>query len=207
MASNVNHFHGQGQDFSHHLCHRRGGPLPDVRCPGVNGHAAVHVHLNMNRGVWEIFRVPMNGQPRPRDEEAATDSDALSEGELSEFVVPIRPLSHLLKRFTHAIGGDAETADGTAVGREQVGEAEVNGVDGKLLCHFVQPHLYRAAGVHGTVPSHGPRCRFVGPNTSAGVVEGPEFVRCGGQHAVVVRGHVTKRSEPAAVDERVDVKT
>ena len=63
MASDVNHFNGQRQHFSHHLSHGGRRTLTDVSSTGVNGYTAVHVDLDVNGGVWEILRVPMNGQP------------------------------------------------------------------------------------------------------------------------------------------------
>ena len=207
MASNVNHFDGQGQHFRHHLSDGRGGTLADVSSARVDGHTAVHVDLDVNGGVWEILRVPVNGQPGARDEETAPDSDPLSKRHLAEFIVPIRALTNSFECFTHPVGGDTEPADGTAVRRKQVREPQVNGVDVHGLGHFVQPDLNRTSSVDRPVASHGTRGRFVGPHTSACVVEGAEFVRCRRQDAVVVRGDVTEGRKTASVNERIDVKT
>ena len=64
VASDVDHFHGQRQDLSHHLSHSGCRTLADVCSTGVNGYATVHVNLDVNGGVWEILRIPVNGQPR-----------------------------------------------------------------------------------------------------------------------------------------------
>ena len=89
MTSNVNHFDGQCQDLRHDLSNSRRGPLPDVRCSGMNGDTTVHVHLNVHRGVWEILRIPVNGQSGTRNEETATNADAFAERKLAEFCVPL----------------------------------------------------------------------------------------------------------------------
>ena len=60
MAAYVNHLDGQSQHLSHDLGHRRGRPLPNIGSAGVDGHPAVHVDLDVNGGVWEILRVPVN---------------------------------------------------------------------------------------------------------------------------------------------------
>ena len=64
VASDVDHFNGQRQDLSHHLSHGGRRTLADVSSTGVNGYTTVHVNLDVNGGVWEILRVPMDGQPR-----------------------------------------------------------------------------------------------------------------------------------------------
>ena len=117
VASNVNHFNGQGQHFRHHLSDGRGGTLTDVSSARVDGHTAVHVDLDVNGGVWEILGIPVNGQSGAGDEEAASDPDPLSKRHLAEFVVPLRTLTDTFECLAHPVGGDAEAADGSAVRR------------------------------------------------------------------------------------------
>ena len=61
MAPDVDHFNGQREHFRHHLSDSRGRTLADVRSSGMYRYAAVHVNLNVHGGVWEIFRVPVDG--------------------------------------------------------------------------------------------------------------------------------------------------
>ena len=89
---------------------------------------------------------------------------------------------------------------------QKVRQSKVNWVHLHRFCHFIKPDLHRTTGVHGSVTPHGTRSRFVGPNSSTGVVEGAQFVRRRGEDAVVVRGDVAEGCKAAAVDEGVDVK-
>ena len=91
--------------------------------------------------------------------------------------------------------------------RQKVGEAKVNGVDVHRFGHLIQSDLNGTPRVDGTMTTHGTRSRFVGPDTSPGVMERTEFVGSCGQHAVVVGSDVAEGSKTTTVDEGVDVET
>ena len=91
--------------------------------------------------------------------------------------------------------------------RQEIGQAQIDGVHGQLLGDVVQSDLDGAAGVDRSVAAHGTAGGLVGPHARTGVVEGTKLVRRGRQHAVVVRSHVPERSEGASVDQRVNVQS
>ena len=65
MAADVNHLNGQRENLRDDLGDGGGGALSNVGGTRVNGDAAVHVNLDVNGCVWEIFRIPVNGEARP----------------------------------------------------------------------------------------------------------------------------------------------
>ena len=91
--------------------------------------------------------------------------------------------------------------------RQKVGKPKVDGINVHGFGHLIQSNLNGASRVDGAVATHGARCWFVGPDASTGVVERTEFVRCCGQHTVVVGRDVAEGSKTTAVDEGVDVET
>ena len=207
VAADVNHVQRQRQHFRNHLRNGRGRTLADVGRSGVDRDATVHVHLDVNRGVGEAVGVPVNRKARAGDEESAPDADALSEGHLSELFVPAAFFLHATQGLAHPVAGDAESRDGPAVRRQEVGQTQVDGVHGQLLGDVVQAHFDGAAGVDRPVAAHRTAGGLVGPHARTGVVEGTKLVGRGRQHAVVVRGHVPEGSEGASVDQRVNVQS
>ena len=207
MAPDVNHVQRQGQHFGDHLGNGRGRTLTDVRRAGVDRDAAVHVHLDVHRSVGEAVGVPMNREARAGDEETASNADALAEGHLSELFVPSAFLLHAAQSLAHPVAGDAESGDGPAVRRQEVGQAQIDGVHGQLLGDVVQSDLDGAAGVDRPVAAHRTASGLVGPYARTGVVEGTKLVGRGRQHAVVVRGHVPEGSKSASIDQRVNVQS
>ena len=207
MAADVDHVQRQRQHFGDHLSNGRGRTLTDVGRSGVDRDATVHVHLDVNRGVGEAVGVPVNRKARAGDEETASDTDALAEGHLSELFIPAAFFLHPTQGLAHPVAGDAESRDGPAVRRQEVGQTQVDGVHGQLLGDVVQAHFDGTAGVDRPVAAHRTAGGLVGPHARTGVVEGTKLVGRGRQHAVVVRGHVPEGSEGASVDQRVNVQS
>ena len=103
MTAHVNHFNGKRKHLGYDLCNGRCGALANVGRPGMYRNATIHIDLNVDGSVREILWIPVDGKTRARNEETATDTDALAEWKLTEFLVPVRAFTDPFKRFSHAV--------------------------------------------------------------------------------------------------------
>ena len=86
MTAHVNHFNGEASNLGYDLCNGRCGALANVSRPGMDRNATIHIDSNVDGSVREIFWIPVDGKTRARNEETATDTDALAEWKLTESV-------------------------------------------------------------------------------------------------------------------------
>ena len=162
--------------------------------------SSVHVDLEVDGGMGEFVRLPVNGQSATRDEEAATDTNSMTVGQLAELVVPTRSLSDALKTFTHTDTGDPESSDGCRVGRQEIGQPKGDWIDIQLFGEIIHPDFNCTPRVDRTVSSHRTARRLVGPDPRSGVVEGSDFIGSGVEHAVVVSGNMSEGGEGPTID-------
>ena len=91
------------------------GALADLGRTGVDRDPAIHVDLQVDGGVRELVRIPVNRQGAAGDEEATADADAFAKGHFAEFIVPAARCPDALEALPHTDARDPESGDGSRV--------------------------------------------------------------------------------------------
>src|SRR4029077_5585472 len=121
----------------------------DLGRAAERGDAAATIAFELHAGMRH--RIPVDREPRARDERGARQADPTSGGQLPELVLPARAPDDLLDAAPQRHRADAQPVGGDRIGRNQVFEPELSRIEPQLLGDLVEVDLEREARLRSAV--------------------------------------------------------